>query len=633
MFTRRQKTLIMELLKHEGYVTSKHLALSIGVSIRTVKSEIKMINQSLMIYDIFIESKTGFGYRMNTVGRKDMPDVNYFLKDLDYDNYLMVSDSMEGRIRHIACRLLESPDYIKSENLADELFISSSTLSHDLKQVKYIFQIFSLKVLSKPYKGIKVSGEEEDLRNCIDFLCFRNRSEKDSTFFIYGEEAHEKVELLFNKLSEIVEKYHLQYPSYSLHDIAVQGYIALKRMEKGKVLKEKNYSCSDIAKKITDEYVYYLNEHYQGFLPLAEKNRIECMIDTLYVLDDDGSSDIEYKWILDDTFKEINGLFDFDFEQEFTLVNSLLQHIKQLVKRCKNNVLIYNPLAECVLRDYLLSVDFANVLARKLQDHYHFKISIDEFSYLVLYFNVTVYSSSRMKDKSLYIYCPSSRAEEQIIREEVKKLFKEIVNKIEVVNKDQLEKMRYNGLDIIITNVETLNHVPYYVQRVYADLNHKMEFISNILIQLNEQVEGYFNIDELLSKDMFYVDQVLSSKDEYFEFLFDNLCESMVMDYGEAGYLYERVEKYGQEVDNNVVFVRSQNKFVMPFIHITFVKDMFYWDTSYAKLIIFINFADSSVEFRNHVYKRFKTLFSDKEKLDKVFKTTEFAEFLKILYQ
>ena len=48
--------------------------------------------------------------------------------------------------------------------------------------------------------------------------------------------------------------------------------------------------------------------------------------------------------------------------------------------------MIYNPLAERILSNYLLSVDF-NVLARRLEQTYHFKISIDEFSYLVLYFN------------------------------------------------------------------------------------------------------------------------------------------------------------------------------------------------------------------------------------------------------
>lgn len=631
MFTRRQKTLIMELVRANEYITSRQLALSAGVSIRTVKSEIKNINELLDVYDICIEAKTGYGYRMNTMGNKAIPDINYFLEDMDYENYVRVSDSMEDRIHYIACRLLENEDYIKSEVLADELYISTSTLSHDLKQVKYIFQIYGLKIASKPYKGICVTGKEKNIRNCIDFLCFKGNSGNNDSYYIYGEDVMDRIEELYRALCAIVENYHFQYPSYSLHDIAIQAYIALERMKSGRVLRDEHYVYSSAAASIAKEYALYIEEHYRVLMPLAERCRLECMIDTLYIVEEMETSDQEYKYILNDAFQEIRTMFNFDFQQEYALTTSLLQHIHQLVKRCRNDVLIYNPLAQRVLCDYLLSVDFANVLARKLEEKYRFKISIDEFSYLVLYFNVTIYSSSHMKDKSLYIYCPQSRAQEQMIREEVKRLFKEIVNKIAVVSREELETMHHSGLDIIVTSEELPACVPDYVQHVHADLNHKMEFISQILIQLNEQVEGYFNISEFLSEDMFFTEQSIASKDEYFEFLFDSLCESFVMDYGEAGCLYERVEKFGQEVGHHVVLVRSQNRFVLPFIHVIFVKDMFYWDTDYARAIIFVNFADSDVEFRDFIYKRFKAVFSDKEKMDRIFRTMDFQCFADVL--
>lgn len=619
----------MAVLKEEHYITSNDIALQAGVSVRTIKSEIKLINELLKTYDFYVESKTGLGYRMSTRGCKPIPDMNYFLEDLEYDTIFKGDQSLEGRVRYIAIRLLDSAAYIKSECLADELFISASTLSHDLKQVKYIFQNFHIHIRSRPYKGLIAVGEEIDIRNCIDFLYFKNHRYETEGLPIYGEDTIPIIQKMFHTLSNITDRYRLQYPSYSLHDIAVQTFIACQRTKKGCVLKQFTYPNSTTAHEITQEYAAEIENQWGMTMPTAEMQRLECMIDTLYVVDEMHSYEAEHKRILNDTFCEINALFGFDFEEEFTLKAALMQHMKQLVKRCCHHVLIDNPLADRVLSDYLLSVDFANVLARKLQDHYHFMISSDEFSYLVLYFNVTAYASSRMKDKSLYIYCPTSRAEEQIIREEVTHLFKEIVHKIVAVSKEDLEKMHYNGLDLLLTSSDLPACVPAYVQRVPVDFNHKMEFISNILIALNKQIEGYFNIDELLNKDFFVVNPAISSKDEYFEFLFDHLCESMMMDYGEAEYLYERVEPFGQEVGNHIVFMRSQNKFVMPFMHITFVKDMFYWNSDYVKMMIFINFGDSSVEFREFVYQRFKRFFADKSLVDRIFKTMDFDFFMK----
>lgn len=633
-FTKRQKTMIMELIKRDEYITSRQLSLAAGVSVRTIKSEVKQINELLRVYGICIESKTGLGYRVNTLDGKQMPDVNRFLEDLNYDNMVILSNSMEGRIRYIASRLLNGETYIKSEVLADELFISTSTLSSDVKQLKYIVGMYGLKINSKPYKGLYISGKEKNIRNCIDFLSYKSLRQKENMAKQVDDHALTMIQQVYQTLVKITEKYNLQYPYYSLKDIAVQVYIQMERMKQGFVLsKDEEYQSDEIVKKIVAELEEFITETFEMSLPNSERSRLECLIDTLYIVDDHADSYFEYKVILDEVFKEISVLFNYNFNQDFDLTQSLLFHIRQLIKRCTNDVMIYNPLADHVLRDYLLSVDFANVLARKLKEKYHVSISIDEFSYLVIYFNVTIYSSSRMKEKSLYIYCPSSRAEEQMIREEVKRLFHEIVKHIEVVTKEQLEHKCYSGLDIIITSDELPSVVPAYIPVVKADMNHKMEFISNILIQLNEQVEGSFNMDELLSEEMFCVGASIGAQDEYFEFLFDDLCERMIMDYGEAHYLYEQAEKYGQEVGSHIVFIRSQNRFVLPFIHITFLNEMFFWNHDYVKLIIFVNFGDSTVEFRDFVYRKFKKLFSDKERLDKIFKKKDFDTFMKVLNQ
>ena len=48
-----------------------------------------------------------------------------------------------------------------------------------------------------------------------------------------------------------------------------------------------------------------------------------------------------------------------------------------------------------------------------------------------------------------------------------------------------------------------------------------------------------------------------------------------MMDFGEARILYENVERFGQELGNQVALIRAENPFLTPFVHVTFTKEPF----------------------------------------------------------
>ncbi|MEG1793229.1 MAG: helix-turn-helix domain-containing protein [Bacilli bacterium] len=625
IFSKRQRDILIELIKQENYITSKKLALLNNVSIRTIKSEVKQINSYLQVYDMLIESCTGLGYRINTVGNKEMADINLLLEDIDYERHSIINETMKDRTDYIAIKFLKEQDFVKSEQLLNELYISPSTLSHDLRQVKHIFKMFNLKIISKPYKGLYIFGDEINIRNCIDCLFFKKNKTKKAKYLLYGNNVLSEIGNIYNALTEIIESSSFKYPFYNLKDIAIQVYISIQRIKMDHSLKSKEINrSSDEVREIVEGIKKYVSDKYKINYNENEINRLECIIDTLYVMNDNKKFELEYKYLLDETFKDINYMFGINFQNDYTMADFLISHLNQLIRRSKNNVMINNPLTDKILKDYLLPVDIANVLADNLKEKYNLKISIDEFSYLVLYFNLTIYSGSQMKDKSLLVFCPTSRAEEQLIKEEVYRLFKEIVKQIKIVNKEELENKCYSNLDIIITNTELPVCIPEYIQVIRADLDNKMELFSKILIQLNEHVKGTFNINELLNEDMISNNICINSKEEYFEFLFDNLCEGLYMDYGEASHLYDCVEEFGQEIGSQIVFIRSQNKFVLPFIHITLAKEQFFWERYYAKLIIFVNFGDSNAEFRDFIYSKFQRIFSNKDIVDEFMKELSF---------
>ena len=63
--------------------------------------------------------------------------------------------------------LLNSNDYVKSEDLAEKMFISRAQISKDIKNVKEKLKPYDLKIISKPYHGMKIEGTELNIRKYI----------------------------------------------------------------------------------------------------------------------------------------------------------------------------------------------------------------------------------------------------------------------------------------------------------------------------------------------------------------------------------------------------------------------------------------------------------------------------------
>ncbi|WP_263348724.1 helix-turn-helix domain-containing protein, partial [Paraclostridium sp. AKS81] len=104
-----------------------------------------------------IESARGVGYNLvGDIGSlKDIKDES-IKKDFDRISYILKK-----------IILLYNGDTLKIENLADEMYVSLSTIKNDLKEVKKILKMYNLKVISKHKLGIGIDGDKNNLTRCI----------------------------------------------------------------------------------------------------------------------------------------------------------------------------------------------------------------------------------------------------------------------------------------------------------------------------------------------------------------------------------------------------------------------------------------------------------------------------------
>lgn len=161
---KRRKRIFDMLKSHPQGLNGEAISQQLGVSSRTIRSDIKALQDALGKYNIRIFSSPTKGYRFS-----NFEHLGSIEQELFKDSISKLETSKQ-RINYILYRLLENTlndVSITQNDLAEEMYISLSTLKMHLNEVKDILKKYDLKIAQYKTKGIKISGEENKLRYCI----------------------------------------------------------------------------------------------------------------------------------------------------------------------------------------------------------------------------------------------------------------------------------------------------------------------------------------------------------------------------------------------------------------------------------------------------------------------------------
>ena len=150
---KNQKMIILELMNHET-VSGSNLSSVIKMSTRSVRTIIKNINED--ICGAKIESGS-FGYRLTI----ETPET--FLAYLQRDQ----NGKEESRLAYLFNRFIDCNNYLKIDDLCDELYLSRTQLKQSLKELREYLHDFDLTIATKAYYGMYLEGDEINKRRAI----------------------------------------------------------------------------------------------------------------------------------------------------------------------------------------------------------------------------------------------------------------------------------------------------------------------------------------------------------------------------------------------------------------------------------------------------------------------------------
>ena len=162
----RQMSDIYRRLSESEYQTAEALAEELGVSSKTIRNQLKNLNELLSKFEVCVESKHGAGYRLavkNPGRRKEMEELMQ-KRELQES---AIPNSSEERVQYLLEYLVNAEGYVKLDDLSELLYISKKTLTHNLKEVENLLGEYNLCLKRKPNYGVQVEGKEFDRRLCI----------------------------------------------------------------------------------------------------------------------------------------------------------------------------------------------------------------------------------------------------------------------------------------------------------------------------------------------------------------------------------------------------------------------------------------------------------------------------------
>lgn len=625
MLTKRQIEILLNLFSNlDAPVSLQVFTDQFHLSLRSIQTDIAEIKETIKEHGLYIENNKNCICMSIT----NQETANIFMNSIIQDyNLNQFFEDQSSRISYIISRLLDSNDYLKSADLADEMYISRSQISNDIKLAKNMLSSYHLTLISKPYYGIKIIGKENDIRNYIiqEKLKIKNLVCDEIT---HSFSSHEHIDDINNIVIKILNHSH-----YIISDIALQNLIlhivtAVNRIKSGHLIHMDSLNISpvyahvieiskNILEKCADIYNFEFNDDEIFFLALnlygkREFDKQEFITDEINNLVFLGL----YK------IKEIFGL---DFTSNLNLRISLGLHILPLLTRINTNMQLRNIMTFNIKQKYTLAYDLASTFTNTIIPSDK-KILDDEIAYVALHFVNYIDENSPQKKKRMLIISSLRRSETILLQNNILRNFPSI-KEVKIISKNSLSTTNVNNYNVICTTENDIFINNNKIQKISYFLNDTdIKKIELLLDGFN----GPKDILDCFSEDLFYYGDA-PSKNAVIKWLYEMAYKQGLAD-----------EKLYHSIMNheNVTSTYFGNYLAIPhpeiflsetsFISVAILPKSILWDDEYVDIVFLVSIQKNNPNaFKLWSYLSF--LISNNTTLEEIKKEPTFQNLSKVI--
>lgn len=479
---------ILDVLSENEFISARELANFCNCSDKTIRTRIEELKNELEGGQI--ESRRSKGYSLKIIDEK-----KFLNSKGNMDNFL--GNNLIERIQELMFFLLMADRYYTLEELSEIIFVSAKTMSKYLSKVEKKIIQYDLIIDRKPNYGIKLKGQEYNIRHCLSDVLFKFQNNNRVDKYI-----HKKISKILND--------SLLNTDINISDVARQNllshiYVMIQRIKKEnysnideKIFFDKNIqnylkSAKDICNKLSSDFKLDIpiNEIYYVAIQLAGKSSINSEQDNFFV----SSETIE---LVDEILAKVSDAFEIDLNSNLELKINLYRHFVPMVFRLKFSVKMPNPLLEQIKEKHLYAYTISEYIALLLKNRIGKEVSGDEIGYIALYITMALDRVQEYIKNNILIVCGSGLGISKLLVYNYKEKFDRYLDKVDTCSYSELKFIDLKVYDYVFTTVPIKEKLSIPI----LEVNNFLDETEILSISQTLKKKSY-DINKYYSKDLF----------------------------------------------------------------------------------------------------------------------------------
>ena len=617
MLSSRQKKILNILLEKcssdNAFFPTKDLADDCQVTLRTIQNDIKAIrtDNDLKSLNIDIYITPGKGYHLACA------DLNKLKKKLNenQDKEEHQFDSKQERYKYIIGTLLFSHYPILSETISNNMYISRSQFSSDLKAVKELLEPFELTIISNGHKGLTINGLENNKRFCLIDLGI--------TIHHFAKGFSNGIDR--NQLSDIVFSI-LTAHQYAISDLDIQNLLIYIRTAIYRI------SCSFLIDSYSDDSDTDLIERrisahiFESLKPIYhceysyhEVQYLSSILKGHRIAIGKRAISKESEKIVVKAFTTIKAHYNLDFFNDFDLRTNLAMHLSELQRRYVTSTRSKNLVVNSIKQDFPLAYDIAVLTSGIIEEESDIQMSEDETGYIAVYFAMALEQLKFYNSSIKVLVISSSRRSESILlKHNLLSMFKDEIGDLDIIQANDVKKEDLARYSVVFTTTSSIADKEIMDKAI--KINYFLTAEDQLLIE-NElsKISQKKTIADYLDPRLFFNDLQFNAPNELLKYLCTKTQELYPCD-DDLYKLVMRREKFGSTTFANMTALPHPEYFISPVsvIAVAILEKPIQWNDDLIQIVFLINIEKGKEQELTELYATFSKLILNKSALNNI---------------
>ena len=626
---------LLTLLSENDYLTAQTLAVKSGASSRTVQTRIGQLRAELEGHGATVESRQRHGYRLRV---EDRNAYETWYNENRHSLASAVPNTVEDRFRFLLACFLDGEEYFKLDDLSEELYVSSKTLSAELRQVEFVLGQYNITLKRKPHYGVRAHGSEFDRRRCyMDYLV-----QSQNSLFADQRDQAEMLPRIGEVLLDMMIRQRIKFTEAAFQNIVIYLYVAFLRSGAGHLAAAKPGELAQVQAM----------PEYQAALMLADRlcqagieiapEPAETMYIAIYIAGRRSLGEGYHPQSSPVVQENVNRLttilldcvqrvYNLNFRDNLNVRISLYNHIVTFNIRMKYGIQIENPILEEIKQNYPFAFAMAQRAMAEYEKFYSRPVPESETGYFAIILEMALESlKAQIEKKNILLVCMTGKASSRLLAFRFRNEFGVYIDRLDVCSMYEFERYDLSRVDYVFTTVplQTATAVPIYQIGNFLD--------ASDVPQVRRQLElGSVNFRKDYSRpDRFFPHVQGNTREEVIrqmcqlmgkvyplpEGFCDSVLEREAMGGTDFGHLVAIPHPADNLVNENVVCVGILDKPVL-------------WSVNKVQLVILVAIYDSASAQTQKFYQLTTALITDEVRVKRIISRRQYLHFMKLFQE